>query len=286
MISLKTKKVVLKNMKFIKEFEARVKKKAKKLLNKKEKILVACSGGKDSTTILYLLHKWGYDVEAIIIDLLMGEWFEKNVQNITKFCKDQGVRLHIVNVREALGGSMCYVRSCIQNKIKLNNCMICGVIKRYLLNKKARELGGAKIVTGHNRDDLVESVIMNLIMGSPRLCMGLGPRTGVIRNELFTQKIKPLNYIAESDIKKYSEIMGFPVVYEPCPCSHNAFRRDVKKLLNKYAMDQDNVVKFLKKIQPRIEKKYKINGELKKCSVCGEAARGETCKTCELINLI
>lgn len=273
-------------MTFAKDFEAKVKKEAKKLVSTNDKILVACSGGKDSTTILYLLKKWGYNVSALHVDLLMGAYSKGHVTNLTNFCKELKIPLHIVNIRDELGASMCYVREKIQSKKPMNNCMICGVIKRSILNKKAKELGANCIVTGHNRDDLAESIIMNVLMGNPRACLGLGAKSGVIESDLFAKRVKPLNYIAEDEIRTYSKEKNFPVIYDPCPCSHNAFRRFVKNLITEYEINQDNVIKLLKKIEPALNKKFKTNEELKKCVNCGEATRNETCKSCEIISII
>jgi len=136
-------------MDFTEQFERKVKNTIEKynLVNKKDKILVACSGGKDSTTTLYLLHKFGYDVEALIIDLLIRKWSKNNLENVKKFCKEYKIKLHIINIRKEIGYSMCYIRSIIQSKKKLNNCTICGPIRRWLINKKARTLRATKLAT-------------------------------------------------------------------------------------------------------------------------------------------
>ena len=183
-------------MAFVEEFERKVKKEIEKRINKEDKVLVACSGGKDSTTILYILHKLGYNVEAIIINLRMGEWFEKNVQNLRKFCKQHNIVLHEVDIRKHLAGSMHYIRSRVQSKAKVSNCTICGVIKRYFLNIYAKKLGATKLVTGHNLNDLVESIVMNVIMGNHRLCLNLLNSSS---SNLFVKKVKPLNFIKEED---------------------------------------------------------------------------------------
>jgi len=267
---------------FIQEFESKVKKSINGLITNDDKVLVAFSGGKDSMTILYLLKKFGYNVQAIMIDVSMGDLFKQNVENAKVFCKKQGIKLHLISVKEEFGKEMPEIHELIQKNKTLSNCMICGVFKRYLINKKARDLKATKLVTGHNQDDLVESVIMNLIMNNPRLNLNLKPVTGVL-SEGFVQRVKPLNYVPEEDIKKYSELMGFKVNYEICPKSSNAFRRYVRNLLKDYEVNKDNIVKFLDYIHPMI----KIpKGSLRQCVQCGEPSRNELCKACALTNLI
>jgi uncharacterized protein (TIGR00269 family) len=279
------------NMGFIEEFEKKVKDTIEKyhLLSKEDKVIVACSGGKDSTTTIYLLKKFGYNVEGMIIDLLMGEWSKKNLENIKKFCKENGIKLHVINMRKEFGCSMCYIRMSLQSKTKLSNCGICGVIKRWLLNRKARELGATKIATGHNLDDEAETVLMNIFAGNPELCIGFGPKTGITNDGKFVQRIKPLYFCTNEEVRKYSKIMNFPVLYEPCPCSLGSFRREIRKWLTEMeSYDPEvkiNIVKNFLKLLPILRRNRK-KGELKHCKVCSEPSRNDICKTCELIKTL
>ena len=132
--------------------ETNVKQTLKKIkVNKKERILVALSGGKDSTIVAYILKKFGYNIEGFHINLRMGNYSEKCLEVVKELCKQLEIKLYLYDIKKEMGGSMCYLRSAIQHSKKgLKNCAICGVIKKWILNKKARKLKADKIATGHN----------------------------------------------------------------------------------------------------------------------------------------
>lgn len=273
-------------MTFIEEFEEKVKKTIQDygLLNKKDKILVACSGGKDSTTVLYLLKKFGFQVEALMIDLLIGDWSDKNLENTKIFCESEEIKLHIVSVRDVLGGSMCFIKSKIGSEQKLNTCTICGVIKRWLLNKKARELGVDKIVTGHNLDDQAETMLMNLLKNNIKLNIGQQPKTGVFENKKFVPRVKPLFFCLNKNVRCYAELMKFPVLYDKCPCSSGVFRREIREELDllekKYPNFKENMVRNFLKMLPN----FKVEKEkLIYCEKCKGVSRDKICKFCSLM---
>ena len=281
---------------FLEYFEKKVRKtiRTNKLIEKKEKILVACSGGKDSTTALYLIRKIIGDnkkivVEAIHNDPSIGEYSKINKNNITKFCKENNIKLHLDSFREEFGYSLCYMKGLLQQKgIKLKSCTICGVLRRYILNKKAKELKATKLVTGHNLDDEAQNIIMNIFTNKVEILPRLGPKAGLAENKGFVTRIKPLYFCTNQETKLYSQLHNFPVKYEKCACRSDAYRKEVEEMLNAFeqhhAGTKNGIVRSFLEILPALKQKY--TGKANICKKCGEPAAGEVCNTCKIIGMI
>lgn len=279
-----------KNTNFIKNFENNVKNTIYKfnLLGNKDKILVAVSGGKDSTTVLYVLNKLGYPVEAITINALIGNYSKHNLENIKTFCKEQHIKLHEISFRKEFGYSLCYIRSVLQSKgIHLKSCTLCGVLKRYLLNKYTRKLKATKLVTGHNLDDVAQSVLMNFFRNQLELSSRLGPITGLIKDKKFVARVKPLYLTTEKDVEIYSKLQNFPVKYGRCPCSSDAYRNSVRNLLNEYEQisprTKKNIITWYLKVLPKIKDYFYTDESLRYCMKCGEPSKKDVCMACFII---
>ena len=124
---------------FVEYFEGKVQQTIEEhgLLSKDEKILVALSGGKDSTTVLSILHKLGYTLEGVTVDARIGCYTEKNLKNTWNICDDLGIPLHEINFVQEFGGSLQKLLETIKSKgIDLKSCNVCGVLRRFLINKK------------------------------------------------------------------------------------------------------------------------------------------------------
>jgi uncharacterized protein (TIGR00269 family) len=171
--------------------------------------------------------------------------------------------------------------------LESNPCTYCGVLRRRLINSKARELGFTKVVTGHNLDDEIQAALMNFVRGEVERIARLGGKVGVLDIPGFVPRIKPLRECLESEVELYSRLMKLPVAKSKCPYNKEAYRKSMADTINrmddkhpgsKYQMlrSVDKLVEYLKKSIPK-------NG-LNRCVVCGEPTSQEKCKVCIILD--
>lgn len=271
---------------FIKYFEREIKKhiKKNKLALKNDKIAVGVSGGKDSLTTAYLLKKYYHDVSAVLIDEGIKGYRPYSKEKAEKYCKEWDIPLHIYSFKEEFGYSLDQ----LAKKLKINPCSICGVLRRYLLNKKSRELGFDKTATGHNLDDESQAILMNLFANDLQRLSRVGALVGVKEFKNFVVKIKPLRIMSEKEVMTYFLCKGFSTDLRECPYSATAFRLKIRNVLNDYDFKHKgakiNILKFFDKRAEKLKEQARNSSvNVKTCSNCGEHTSGDYCKACTIL---
>jgi len=270
---------------FIAYFENKVKSTIEKfkLLDDEDKIIVASSGGKDSTTVLYLLKRLYGKVEALAIDEGIPGYRIITLEDLEKFCKENSIPLRIYSYKEEFGFSLS---EALKIRKDLSPCYMCGILRRYLLNSKARAF--TKIATGHNLDDEAQSVMMNLTKNQMSLLSRLGPITGNVVDKNFVPRIKPLYMCTEKEVATYAMLQGFATRFTQCPHSFDSFRAFIRDTLNDYEVkhrgSKVNLINNFLKIVPNLKANQTL--ELNHCNACGEPSSREICKKCELVESI
>jgi tRNA-5-methyluridine54 2-sulfurtransferase len=247
------------------------------LFNKTQKIAVAASGGKDSTSILYILKHEGYDVDAISIDEGIPGYRDKTLIDLEKFCNTYEINLKILSFKNELGSML------MDNIHKINGapCRACGIMRRHLLNQGS--FGYDVIVTGHNIDDEFQSVMMSLFKGNFELALRLGPKSGTRHHDGFTQRVKPLYFFTEKQVLVYSKLKGFDIGYTECPNASLGYRTRVREQMLSL---ETNLPKLrLNVVNNFLElKKYLSNSEIKTelvhCERCNSMSNSNICAAC------
>ena len=265
---------------FLEFFEGRVKKAINdfKMLEGKEKILVAISGGKDSLSLAYILKKLGYNISLLHIDIGIREYSEESLKFSKKFSEELNLPLKIISLKEEWGEGI----EEISKKTYKSICSLCGMVKRYYFNKTAYEEGFDVVATGHNLDDAVSALLSNI----------LGWRISYISKQepvlpmegKLKKKIKPLIYLTERECASYAFLNKIQFLKNGCPYSKYASFLRVKHLLNEIEISSPGTkfsfyLGFLKNIHIFKEKEEKI--KLRECAICGYPTTGEICSFCK-----
>ncbi len=168
---------------FIEFVERRVKKDIKKQGKTVDNttIAIALSGGKDSTVTLHLMHEIfsirpNLTLYAITVDEGIDGYRDKSLPIAQKNCRKLGIEHHIITFEDAIGKTMDEIDSLHD---ELGACSYCGVFRRFCLNTKTKELGVDKLVTGHNLDDMAQSILMNFTNGDMQKLARLGPHSRI-----------------------------------------------------------------------------------------------------------
>ncbi len=259
-----------------------------KMIKPKERVAFGLSGGKDSSVALYILkpilEKWRSEFFAITIDQGISGYGDKLVEFAKKLTSDLGVEHYVYSMKDEIGVS-------IDEVARLNRpravCSYCGAFRRWILNKKARELGADKLVIGHNLDDEAQTALMNFIRGDLKRTARMGADIGVIEDPLFVPRVKPLREIPEREIKLFAYLKGLSPGDEQCPYVEEAFRKEVRKQLNtleaKFPGTKFSILRSNDRLVEILRDYYKEFGHPNKCKICGELTAGDICKKCQFL---
>jgi cytoplasmic tRNA 2-thiolation protein 1 len=204
-----------------------------KLFSPGEKVAIGASGGKDSTVLASVMktlnerYNYGLDLILLSIDEGITGYRDDSLETVKQNSIDYGMPLKVVSYSELYGWTMDEVVETIGKK---GNCTYCGVFRRQALDRGAKLLGIKHLVTGHNADDIAETVLMNLLRGDlPRLSRSTSIITGDGSSDV--RRSKPLKYSYEKEIVLYAHHKKLLYFSTECIYSPEAFRGTARSLI-------------------------------------------------------
>ena len=276
---------------FIEYFERRVKKDIKKQGKtiKDIKIGVALSGGKDSSVVLHLIYdifskRANCEIYAITVDEGIKGYRPESIKVASRNCKKLGIKHFVVSFKEIVGVTLDEISS---KDDELAECSYCGVFRRLCLNTKARELGVDKLVTGHNLDDMSQSILMNFVNSDMQKLARLGPHIKIQPGLI--PRMLPIRTIPEKEVALYAILKNIEYHDGECPYTVNALRGDFKEVIDileyKHPGTRHSILSSYDDMKDLLIEKYPQT-ELNKCIKCGEPTSQKLCKGCILKNKI
>ena len=277
---------------FIRSFEKKVRKTISDggMISRGDRIAVALSGGKDSSAVLFLMKKLfgkrdDIEITALSIDEGIAGYRKDSLEIAGKLCKKLGIGHKILSFKREFGKSLDEkLKGLKGDSWEGGACTYCGVGRRFLLNKGARESKATKLCMGMNLDDEVQSIMMDYLKGDLARLSRMGGT--LAKNGKFVPRIKPLREMPEKEVGLYAILNGLEVQEDECPHMEGP-RFRVRDFLNEMEASgpgtKFSVLRTYQRMLPVLRETAKREkAKMGSCDLCGEPCAGSICKACSL----
>lgn len=253
-----------------------------------ERVAIGASGGKDSTVLAYIMsllnerHSYGLDLFLLSVDEGISGYRDDSLAAVHRNKVQYGLPLLVVTYRELYGWTMDEIVKVIGRK---SNCTFCGVFRRQALDRGAVHLKANKVATGHNADDIAETVFLNFLRGDfPRLSRCIDAVTG---RDSSLPRVKPFKYTYEKEIVMYAYFKQLDYFATECIYSPNAYRGHARQFLKDIeAIRPSSIIDVIHAAEQFcFPDPSSINAGMpvqRKCDRCGYISSQKLCKACVL----
>ena len=248
-------------------------------------IAVAVSGGKDSAAALYSVKKIlgpnpALRVSAVTVDEGIEGYRPPNIKAASEICKELDVVHEVISFKDIVGIELDEVAKL---STPLSPCSYCGVWRKKCLNVTANRIGANVLVTGHNLDDIAQSVAMNVFNGDVKRLVRMGPHRKI--KEGLVPRSMPLRTIPEKETYLWAYINDIRFEDTVCPYSATAHRGLFRDVVNKIERNtpgtRHRLLASYDEMYDCLVDRYP-EVKLNQCDICGEPTSGKICKACEM----
>ncbi|KAH9175141.1 hypothetical protein EDB89DRAFT_1847964 [Lactarius sanguifluus] len=258
-----------------------------RLFKQGDSVAIGASGGKDSTVLAYVMktlnerYQYGLNLFLLSIDEGITGYRDDSLETVKRNQQQYDMPLKILSYHELYGWTMDRVVSTIGKK---NNCTFCGVFRRQALDRGAATLGVDHIVTGHNADDIAETVLMNIMRGD---IARLGRCTAICtQGEDTIRRSKPFKYAYEKEIVMYAYFKKLDYFSTECIYSPDAYRGHARAFLKDLEAARPSAIIDIIHSGEAFEVKDEVRATQKAqqtCIRCGYMSSNDLCKACSLL---
>lgn len=226
------------------------------MIEEGDRVAVGVSGGLDSLALLDLLNTPmiflpSFSIMAVNVDPGFDEtyedydvletYLEENGYNYVMEKTDIGPRTH-------------------SDWAKKNPCFLCSKLRRKRIVEIAEEHGCNKIAFAHHKDDIIETLLLNIFYA--REISTMVPNQSLFKGKFHI--IRPFAYIRENLIKKYAKEKGFPIIENRCPTAKVSKRKYIKDLLDELEQDNKDIRENIFRSMSHVKLDYLLTSGYKK----------------------
>jgi uncharacterized protein (TIGR00269 family) len=251
------------------------------MLQPDDRVLVAVSGGKDSLAVWDILGELGYRAEGLYVGLGIGEYSERSRHYAEAFAAARQLTLRHVDLPTTYGFDIP-TGSRAARRVP---CSACGLSKRHVFDRVAREGGYDALVTGHNLDDEAAVLLGNVLTWQTEYLARQRPVLPA--GDGFPRKVKPLIRLTEREVAAYCIVSGIDYIVEECPMSAGNRHLGYKELLNQLEESSPGAkANFLFGYLRHGADAFRADtgtAQPGRCSTCGSPASSDPCAFCRLV---
>jgi uncharacterized protein (TIGR00269 family) len=253
------------------------------MLARGDRVIVAVSGGKDSLAVWDMLVEAGYEADGLYIGLGIGEYSDASGGYARRFAEGRGLRLTTIDLRDEYG----YDVPTAARATRRVPCSACGLSKRHLFDRAARDGGYDAVVTGHNLDDEAAVLFGNTLRWDIEYLARQLPVLPAANG--FPRKVKPLVRLTERETAAWCLVRGIDYQVEECPIAAGNRHLGYKEALNSIEKRSPGskaafYLGFIDRVAPLLAgATVAAAGGLSACDVCGAPTTGTTCAFCRLV---